>query len=140
MSKRAFLLTALFLLASGCDGITETCALVDCSPGLIVQVRGTLPDTFTISVIPGSSPQFAWTVQCATTSGGPTPLTTVYREICLQGLIFGDFMPAAVRVQVHARGVDREWLFTPEYKTVYPNGRNCGPACRTATVVADVDQ
>lgn len=143
MSNRTVLLAALFLLATGCDGITDKqCTLMGpCTDGLIVQVRGTLPDTFTISVWQPAGHIPPWTVQCATVSGGQGPLKTMFREVCMQGLLFENFTPTRARVRVQAQGVDREWDFTPQYRTIYPNGRDCDRVgCRQANVVADLTQ
>lgn len=51
-----------------------------------------------------------------------------YSDIHLDG------EPAAVNVSVERDGeVVTSQDFTPEYKTLYPNGESCGPVCKQAT-------
>jgi hypothetical protein len=55
------------------------------------------------------------------------------------GIPFHYFVPPSAIITVRGDGIDREWSVTPEYRMNYPNGRDCGPGCRQAVVLVDVD-
>ncbi len=115
------LVTAAVAFVASCDGlgITKGCTLIGCDSGLLVQLQGAVPDTLTITAqSPGGSAQ---TVTCTTAA-------------CTQYVFFRDFTPASVTISVRGAGVDLVRTVQPSYRVSQPNGKDCPPTCRQATV------
>ena len=119
-------LTGLALLITlACSGNTEPqlgCTLIGCTDGLNVVVNAALQQDFTVTV----------------TSGGQTLHTFTCRSGQSCHAFVENKTPATVTVAL-ATGmgpVSKE--FTPEYKINKPNGPNCPPDCRQATVTVTV--
>ena len=117
---RRLALWAIPLLAACIDPLT--CTLIGCASGLSVRApaAATLPFTV-IAREPGGATR---TAQC--TQSAP----------CL-GVMFTDFQPTAVNIEViWATGSARK-DFRPTYTRSAPNGEGCGPVCFQATVSVD---
>ena len=119
-------LAAAALAAAGCNGSAEPriCTQIGCNDGLQVELRGSLPDSYTVSASASGLP--TQTVEC---SPG--------RE-CGETLFFPEFMPASVTITVRGSGVDVQQSFTPTYETSRPNGPDCPPECRSGKVIVEV--
>jgi hypothetical protein len=96
----------------------QVCTLIGCNPGLAIEVTGTISGRTTVEV----------------TASGQTPRSFECNpgQIC-RGFL-ENFMPsqATVTVRLPDRTVQRN--VTPQYRDVRPNGPNCDPVCRQATV------
>lgn len=119
-------LTTVTALA-GCsvfDPGDDVCTLVGCQNGLRVEFSARPAGPFRVEVsTPGATP------------GGPTfVLDCPDPTRCGAGAYFPDFTPThvTVRVTTPAGVVTRD--FTPTYRTHTPNGEDCEPTCREATV------
>ena len=112
-------------LIGGCDLVTSNdgCTLIGCNSGLLVQLAGPVAGPYRIEVrTPGSTAVF---VSECTTAAGCTGTG---------GGFFPDFMPEQVSVTVTtARGTVRQDV-RPTYTTSQPNGDECPPVCKQATV------
>jgi hypothetical protein len=118
--KRLSLLPAsLVLLLSSCSDVGQVCTLIGCYDGLSVTLA--------------SPPATPFRVEAYVQVG----LGSRYTQTCNATpcyVFFPGFTPPAVRIDVIA-GVDtvtRE--FTPAYVLSRPNGPQCDPECRNATV------
>jgi hypothetical protein len=98
------------------------CTLIGCNDGLNVQVSS-LAQSATVTVRAGN--QVIGTFRCD--PGNPC-----------QSFI-QDQTPNAVNVTVEVSGGTVNRNYTPEYRTVTPNGEGCPPACRQATVTVAVN-
>ena len=129
ISGYARMLVAVLLAAAGlsaCGDITErSCSIRPCPSELVVEVRGPQDVAYTVYV--SASGVETHTQSCSSLE----PICTVYLR---------DFGPEEVSVRVTWAEQEAEAQFTPAYETVHPNGPDCPPACRTATVVMVVEQ
>lgn len=103
----------------------EVCTLIGCESGLSVELVGDVPEEYTISVEPADGGP-SRTVEC-----GP-------ESACGAAVFFADFTPDSVRVTVEADGTTTSEPFKPSYELVRPNGPDCPPECRQATVVVEL--
>lgn len=116
-------LTAACVAAAACSGLGPDgdCTLIGCSSGLEVQ----LP----------SVPAGPYRVEAFVREGGSRyVLECPGAAECGGRAFFADFTPEAVQV----RGTTPAGLvtqsFRPSYTAHRPNGADCPPVCRTATV------
>jgi hypothetical protein len=115
------LLVLLGMTGMACSSSNQSqqiCTLIGCNPGLAVEINGTISGRTTIEVAAtGETPR---TFEC--NAGQPC-----------RGFL-ENFMPsqATVTIRLSDRTVQR--TVTPEYRDVRPNGPNCDPVCRQATV------
>lgn len=104
----------------GCGGPLEVCTLIGCNDALIVELRGNVPATFTLTV-EGGSPG-PWVMEC-------TPAN------CGGAVQFDSFTPDRVRVRIEVAGtVLFEEVFEPVYQVVQPNGVGCPPVCEIGRI------
>lgn len=129
-SALAHLLVAAVLACAGvsaCGDIVErNCGLRPCPAELAVEVHGPQDVAYTVHV---------------SASGEETqtePCIVMTETVCLA--YFRDFGPAQVTVRVTGAEEEIAGQFAPEYETLQPNGPDCPPTCRTATVAVDVEQ
>jgi hypothetical protein len=114
----------LFTTLLACSNATENppegiaCTLIGCSNGLSVEVTGTAGARATVEV--RASGQTTQTFECV--AGQPC-----------RGFL-ENYMPdqATVTIRLADRTVERS--VTPQYRLNRPNGANCPPECRQATV------
>jgi hypothetical protein len=135
MTKRSIRLalagaSALMLSGAACGSPVEVCTLIGCDSGLTVQLSSLPVGAFTVEVFP-ESPSLH-------------PPVTRYdcdpaRSSCDTWILFPDFFPRSpyVRVTSSVGSVTLPIVDVP-YQTSYPNGRQCGPACRRAFVMVDI--
>jgi hypothetical protein len=113
---RVILRFALMLLAlTACD--QGPCTLVGCYNGLRVTVGSAPANPFRVEAYVFSSVRYGQTC-----SGTP----------CM--VLFPDFTPDYVRIDVIAGADTVTRDFYPIYSLDRPNGPRCGPECRVATV------
>jgi len=115
---------ALVALLAGCTGITDgACTLLACENGLAVELASAPDGAYTVEVFTAASqngPHYIF--QCV------DPAT------CGTSAFFAEFTPVNVVVRVTTGGRTHEETVTPAYQQVRPNGPNCGPECKQATV------
>ena len=114
-------LVFLVLLLLGCNDVTgQACTLIGCSDGLNVEVQGVMSD---VSVEATSATGETRTAPCQAFSD-----STCWVH-------FDDFVPDEVTIRV-ADGDNQVSVTTkPAYESLQPNGPDCPPTCRQATVV-----
>ena len=111
---------------SACGDITErSCSIRPCPAELVVEVQGPPGVAYTVYV--SASGEETRTQPCSSLEA----ICTVYLT---------DFGPEEVPVRITWADQEAEAQFTPAYETVHPNGPDCSPTCRTATVVMVVEQ
>jgi hypothetical protein len=114
--KRSVLVTGLVLVLNSCRD--QVCTLVGCFDGLTVAVA--------------SAPATPFRIEAFVLGGGPRYGQTCSGTPC--SVFFPDFTPERVSIEriAGADTVRRE--FNPTYTLSRPNGPNCSPECRQATV------
>ena len=104
-------------------GPERACTLIGCDNGVEVQVVHSLGQPFSVTV--------------RNTLGDP-----MYSFICQPGQPCRAFIagqtPQDVRVTVNAPQGEVSKTFKPEYKISKPNGPDCPPDCKQATIVMNV--
>ncbi len=115
-----------------CDSPTRVCSLIGCSSGLTVQLTRLPVGAFSVEILPdpplGNPPSYR--VDC----GGTAPA-------CLSQVFFPDLIIERARVRVTTTlGTVTHDVGPVAYQTYYPNGRQCGPACRSATVTVGIPE
>ena len=98
---------------------SQVCTLIGCESGLTVAAAPAPAGAWTVIVEAGDTTR---TVECLT------------QRDCAEGAFFRDFTPTAATVRVIAAGDTTEQTVTPAYGTLQPNGPECPPTCRRATV------
>jgi hypothetical protein len=121
MRRHFVLTTAVLLAASGC--IDTACTLIGCVSGLFIQFD--------------KAPEYPYRVEL--TTGGSTTRTFLQEcpssAKCGPGMAyFPDYFPSAVTITVTTPSGTVTKLVEPTYQESYPNGRGCGPACKSAQV------
>jgi hypothetical protein len=121
-------LAALMLVAvTACassepDEGPRVCTMIGCSNGLSIVVNSTVQQDLTVTVLSGEQTLHSFTCRagqpCQTFLENQTP------------------MNVTVRVTSSAGTVSRE--YAPEYRMNRPNGPDCPPECRQATVTMAV--
>lgn len=115
-----------FMLAlSSCSLVNEptVCTTAGCDSGLWVQVVPIQTSRIKIEVFPISldrQPVFVY--DCS----GPQ---------CAQTVLFPGLISSEVVIRVTTDVGSRVSTLRPSYQTTYPNGEDCPPECRQATVV-----
>ena len=121
MRKRVELVAVLMSLiaTSGCLLGPRTCTLIGCT-GFVVRVTGA-PSMTLVTVVVTTPDGPAKSATCTGASG-----------VCL--VRFYDFTPATVTIRVTAGSQAVEVTTQPEYEVTRPNGQDCPPECRDASV------
>lgn len=120
---KVFIPVVLAGLLAGCVSTSEpprACTLIGCENGLAIEVNHSLPQSFTVNVRVGTQ--------------------TIHAFRCDPGQRCQAFVreqtPDEVTVIIDAGGgqppVSR--AYRPEYRINEPNGPDCPPACKQATV------
>lgn len=126
MLKRLLTLAAFGLLL-GCTA-DKACTLIGCNDGLSVTFKGTAPDNFSLKL--KAEGQTELNLSCP---GGSSQFT------CLPGrVLVNNYTPAQVEVTYTAGDKTVTRSFTPSYTTASPNGPDCGPSCKQATVEIEI--
>lgn len=125
MRTRVMLLL-LFVSALSCgDGIGSllppgrVCTLIGCVDGLGVFVQG--------------APQGPWRVEVSTDTGATRTFDCAPGISCL-GAFHPDLLPGRVTIVISANGRSQRYDTTLVTRVSYPNGPQCGPACRSQTI------
>jgi len=115
---------ALVALLAGCTGsLDQVCTLLACENGLTVNLTQAPAGAYSIEVFTAAAangPHYIF--QCASAAN------------CGTTTFFAEFTPANVVVRVTTQAGTREESVTPGYQQVRPNGPNCGPECKQASI------
>jgi hypothetical protein len=129
MRRMIQVLTAAGCLMGGCGNVTSeappvvrACTKIGCSSGLAIEVNTSLQQAFTVNVRSGT--QVIHTFRCE-----PGQPCRSFAE---------NQTPATVTVTVESASGPVSKQFTPEYRINRPNGPDCPPDCRQATVTLTV--
>lgn len=122
MRIRSFLFSATAALLASCSPF-GACTLIGCETGLFVQFNQAPAGAFRIEATVPNNPNVL-AIDCAQASN------------C--HLLFRDLIAEQVTLRVITQQGTVTQQFQPRYETLYPNGRECGPACRQATVTFQI--
>ena len=110
----------------GCsdDFYPQVCTQIGCDSGFRIEIEGDLPDRYTVTLeAPGAESR---TMECPSPFCGPSTVVVV------------DFAPETVEIRLEGEGLDYVETFEPDYTTIFPNGPDCPPECRQATIRIEV--
>ncbi|HEY0674163.1 MAG TPA: hypothetical protein VGD27_17945 [Longimicrobiales bacterium] len=121
---RGFLLS-LIVVCAACSSneVVRACTEIGCSNGLAIEVSSGLQQAITVHVRSGT--QTLHTFRCEP------------NQPC-QAFV-ADQTPAQVTIVVDAPEGELSKTYQPEYRTNRPNGPDCPPECRQATVRLSVN-
>jgi hypothetical protein len=130
-TKPRLLPTALLALAAGCDvlGIgSRHCTLIGCTDGITVHLTALPAGPYRVEILVGSGPGgLSYAYDCAGSSA------------CLQDIFFPELVLDRIIVRVTTGlGTRDTEIPDPVYVTSQPNGPECSPTCRQATVTAQL--
>lgn len=116
----------LFVATLSCgDGIgpvpplSRTCTAIGCISGLGVYVQGASPGP--------------WRVEVSTDTGATRTFDCAPGVSCF-GAFHPDLLPGRVTIVISANGRSQRYDTTLVTRVSYPNGPQCGPACRSQTI------
>ena len=120
-----------FTLATGCDALgvgDKACTEIGCSDGITVHLPAVPTGPYRVEILVGSGPSgVSYAYECA---GGPT---------CQQDIFFPELVLDRIIVKVTSPlGSRLTEISNPVYVTSQPNGPDCPPLCRQATVTAQL--
>lgn len=127
LSRRFCWLTAGALLCVACSGVTQACTDIGCESGVKVHLSAMPTSPFRVELRTLTGQGVAYVYDCADAS-------KCSQDIFFPGLIT-DHLIVTVHVGTAARDTDIPQM---TYVSHRPNGPNCPPDCRIATVTADV--
>ena len=114
-------LARLFSLLLGLTACQADCTLIGCFNGLEIEVANPPAGPLTVQALASGGPSSSlYTSTCPGTVG------------CVNTVHFTDFVPRQVRVTVTTVEGTREFTVSPVYRTIYPNGKDCGSPCQFA--------
>jgi hypothetical protein len=119
---RRFLPLVMALAALSCT-ISSVCTLIGCNSGLTVQIQNAPTGPLSVVAVDVQSPASQYTASCPGDTG------------CTNQVFFRDFTPGSVNLMVTTTAGTRQITVAPTYETSRPNGPNCAPTCRSATIV-----
>jgi hypothetical protein len=111
---------ATVALLAGCSGITGLCTLVGCDSGL--------------GVVFTQAPTVPYRVEVFSREDAPHYVFDCANPSQCDDARFIDYTPALVTIRVTTAAGTREQTVRPEYDIDRPNGPNCEPTCKWATV------
>jgi hypothetical protein len=112
----------------------QACTLIGCSDSLTLEFSHPLPQSYTIqlSTTGGESVQVSCpsgSVSGQASTGGNITARCQAGSLALEG-----FTPQQVTILVTWQSGSYKQDANPSYQTVQPNGPNCPPTCRQATM------
>lgn len=131
-SQPRILPAALLALAAGCDVLgvaaSPNCTEIGCSDGITVHLTELPIGPYRVEILVGSGQGgLSYAYACA---GGST---------CLQDIFFPELVLDRILVRVTTPlGTRDTEIANPVYATVRPNGEDCPPLCRQASVTAQL--
>lgn len=110
--------------STGCDGSVDVaCTEIGCSDGLAVVVHGQSGAQYDVE---------------ASATGGETRTGSCVIDVSGScSVFFYGFLPDEVTVAVTGAGQQMFSTLQPAYEDVQPNGPDCPPTCRQATIAID---
>ena len=112
---------SLLAFSAGCN-FARSCTLIGCINGLFVEFSLSAPTAYRVEVR-GTAAQAVYVYECtpaAQCAGG--------------GARFEDYFPETVIIKVITAAGTTTTTATPVYVESHPNGKGCGPTCRSARV------
>jgi hypothetical protein len=130
LMRAALPLSAVALLTSAGAGCTNpfgslSCTLIGCLDGLHVQFDSPPPDGTVIEVNGSDGMPTIMHVVCGATN-------------CDFGLYFEGYTPPYLTVHVVTPTGEGISTYEPKYVKSQPNGEDCPPTCRSATVLVEL--
>lgn len=122
--RRLLLGLTLSLFAGGstsCGSILPACTLIGCDSG--------------IEVVLENEPDGAYRIEAFADSDGPRHVYECSSATgCQDRVFFTDFTPVRIFIDVTSANGTERYEVLPKYREHRPNGPNCPPRCRTATI------
>ncbi|HEU4561161.1 MAG TPA: hypothetical protein VFS20_25135 [Longimicrobium sp.] len=116
-------LVSLLLLGS-CNVLPTTCTLIGCTDGVNVTFNRQAAAPFRVeALVPGSEPVVFDCPTANSCTGSSAFLAVVADEM-------------TIRVTTPSGTVTQQ--VRPQYKAMYPNGRDCGAVCKQAEVTIEL--
>jgi hypothetical protein len=117
------------LISSGCEesgiGGGRVCTEIGCDDGVTVQLSEERPDSLSLTIFLDEHSEAFDSVIC-----------TEQVSSCV--IRAGGITPEKVTVEVKWSNEEFRQTFYPEYESFQPNGPNCPPECRMATIDIDL--
>jgi hypothetical protein len=121
------LLSAAVLSSIACSSAPTVCTLIGCESGITVDLASLPSGPFRVDIKPRGASDVAYVFECDTAAR------------CRQDIFFAGLISDYLIVTVHVGAATRDTeVVQVQYASHRPNGPNCGPDCRTATVTAQV--
>jgi hypothetical protein len=121
------LISAGALSSIACSGVTTVCTLIGCESGITVHLASLPSGPFRVDVKPRGAGDVAYVFECSDAMH------------CRQDIFFAGLITDYVVVTVHVGAATRDTeVVQVQYTSHRPNGPNCEPDCRTATVTAQI--
>lgn len=127
--KPSILPAMLLALATGCDilGIGTACTLIGCYNGIAVHLAALPSGPYKVEILVAGAAPGLYEYDCA---GG---------EACQQDVFFPELVLDRIVVKVTTSlGSRITEIANPVYETSRPNGPDCSPLCRQASVTAQL--
>lgn len=132
--SRFYLLTLLLavLVSSGCEesgirGGQVVCTHVGCDDGVTVQLSEERPDSLSLTIFVDEHSEAFDSVICKD-------------QVNSCRIRAGGITPNKVTVEIKWGNEEFRQTFSPEYESFQPNGPNCPPDCRMATIDIDLSE
>jgi hypothetical protein len=123
----ARVLTYIDLSGIACSGLTTVCTLLGCESGVTVHLASLPGGPFRVEVRPRGAGDAVYVFECNVGAS------------CRQVVFFAGLITDYLVVTVKVAGAVRDTEITQvTYVSHRPNGPNCEPDCRTASVIAQV--
>lgn len=120
MRFTTLLQTTAVILLGGCNALPTACTLIGCEDALIVRFDEAPTGAYRVEAIPASG-------------AAPSVVECAADQACAP-IRFADFTAETVTLRVTTAAGTQSRQFQPNYESQYPNGRDCGAACKVATV------
>lgn len=129
--RRALITASVVGAVTACSSPAEVCTLIGCSSGLTVQLTSPPVGAYSVEILPDAPAGNAtYRVEC----GGAAPP-------CAAEVFFPDLIVSSARVRVTTTlGTVTHDVGPVTYRTSFPNGPQCDPGCRRATVTVGIPE
>lgn len=121
------------LILAGCSNPPQQqiCTLIGCESGLTLAFEGAAPESY----------RFTLTAAEGETRQGECPATDAQDTLCFEDkVLLSRFTPDQVELSLSVGEQSLKQTFQPQYTTSRPNGPNCEPECKQATITVDLSQ
>lgn len=121
------LVVAMGLVLSACQDLPQpkACSLIGCESGLTLTFEAAAPERF----------RFSLSASDGETRQGECPAINAQDAVCLgDRVLIPRFTPTQLDLSLSVGEQTSTQSFEPEYKNSRPNGPDCEPECKQATL------